>query len=173
MQVILIVEAQKSIADFGIPELKAASGFRTANLNVERTNRLGNGAGAAHGTINTYLVTPFRRSVHRLASGSNWRKLCRWTNFAKGCSLKKLSIIAYRSKFGLSVRSQTTHGNGEHALTRSMKRTINSLNSATSEAGGVEIKRLEAGMGDWRAYEEFARTVVRVVGWIVAGIVGI
>jgi hypothetical protein len=60
MQVILIVEAQKSIADFGIPELKAASGFRT--LNVERTNRLGNGAGAAHGTINTYLVTPFRRS---------------------------------------------------------------------------------------------------------------
>jgi hypothetical protein len=47
------------------------------------------------------------------------------------------------------------------------------LNSATSETGGVEIKRLEAGMGDWRAYEEFARTGVRLVRWIVTGIVGI
>ena len=53
-----------------------------------------------------------------------------------------------------------------------MKRIINSLNSATSETGGVEIKRLGAGMGDWRAYEEFARTAARVVAWIVAGVVG-
>ena len=54
-----------------------------------------------------------------------------------------------------------------------MKRISNSLNSATSETGGVEIKRLGAGMGDWRAYEEFGRTAARVVGWIVTGIVGI
>jgi hypothetical protein len=53
-----------------------------------------------------------------------------------------------------------------------MKRIINSLNSATSETDGVRIKRLEAGMGDWRAYEEFARTAARLVAWIVTGIVG-